>query len=189
MPAQDREREGTCQNLNTRPGMPGERRAVMIVREVMTENPFMLKSGETLREAAVKLADFNVSGCPVVNDRDEIVGVLSEVDILEALKTQYKELRMLMPPEITFGISFVEVVKERDAVKAFQELTDIKIEDVMKKPPITVSPGDKVERAIQLMVDNKISRIPVVEGRRVVGIVTRGDVLKGFFRRVGQLAL
>jgi CBS domain-containing protein len=158
------------------------------VEEVMTKSPFTLRSDQTLREAAVKLADMNVSGAPVVNENGEILGVLSEVDILEALKTHYKALRMLMPPEITFGISFVEVVKERDAVRAFQELKDVKVKDVMKKP-ITVSPDDKVENAIKLMVEHRISRVPVIENKRVVGIVTRGDVLKGFFRQIGQLVL
>jgi len=158
------------------------------VDEVMTKSPFTFRPDQTLREAAVKLANLNVSGAPVVSETGEILGVLSEVDILEALKTQYKALKMLMPPEITFGISFVEVVKERDAIWAFQELKDVKVKDVMKKP-ITVNPGDKVESAIKLMVEHKISRVPVVDHDKVVGIITRGDVLKGFFRQVGQLVL
>lgn len=160
----------------------------MKVEEVMTKNPFTLSPDQTLREAAVKLADCNISGAPVVGENGEILGVLSEVDILEALKTHYKALRMLMPPEITFGISFVEVVKERDALKAFQELKDVKVKDVMKSP-ITVTSTEKVENAIKLMVEHKISRVPVVESKKVVGIVTRGDVIKGFFRQVGQLVL
>lgn len=160
----------------------------MKVEEVMTKKPSTLLPSQTLREAAVNLADWNVSGAPVTGEGGEILGVLSEVDILEALKTHYKALKMLMPPEITFGISFVEVVKERDAVKAFQELKNVTVKDVMKKP-ITVAPGDKVEAAIKLMVENKISRVPVVEGGKLVGIVTRGDILKGFFRQMGQLAL
>ena len=158
----------------------------MKVEEVMTKNPFVLRPDDTLREAAVRLADSCVSGAPVVDDNGLIVGVLSEVDILEALKTHYKRLRMLMPPEITFGISFVEVVKERDALKAFQELKDVTVKDAMNKPPIIVSPEEKVETAIKLMVEHKISRVPVVNDMKVVGIVTRGDVLKGFFRRIGQ---
>ncbi len=160
----------------------------MKVEEVMTRKPSTLLPNQTLREAAVNFADWNVSGAPVVGRDGEILGVLSEVDILEALKTHYKALKMLMPPEITFGISFVEVVKERDAVKAFQELRNVTVRDVMKKP-ITVAPSDKVEGAIKLMVEHKISRVPVVEEGKLVGIVTRGDIIKGFFRQMGQLAL
>jgi len=112
--------------------------------------------------------------------------MLSEVDILEALKTQHKELRMLMPPEITFGISFVEIIKEREALAAFKDVENRLVRDIMTKEVHAVSPDDPVERAIRLMVEHRIHRIPVVEGDRLVGIVTRGDILRGFFRHMGQ---
>jgi len=121
-----------------------------------------------------------------VDDQGRMVGMLTEVDILEALKTEHKELRMLMPPEITFGISFVEIVREREALSAFKEVETRLVRDVMTKEIHAVSPEDGVEKAIQVMVRQKVHRIPVVEGGKVVGILTRGDVLRGFFRHVGQ---
>jgi len=158
----------------------------MKVRDVMSTDPITLRPSATLREAAITLADESVGGCPVVDDRGKIVGMLSEVDILEALKTQHKELRMLMPPEITFGISFVEIIKEREALAAFKDVENRLVRDIMTKEVHAVSPDDPVERAIRLMVEHRIHRIPVVEGDRLVGIVTRGDILRGFFRHMGQ---
>ncbi len=159
---------------------------VLTIRDVMSKDPIALKPTATLWEAAITLADESVGGCPVVDDQGHIIGMLSEVDILEALKTQHKELRMLMPPEITFGISFVEIIKEREALAAFKEVENRLVRDVMTQEVHAVAPGDSVERAIRLMVQHKIHRIPVVEGDRLVGIVTRGDVLRGFFRQVGE---
>ncbi len=158
----------------------------LTIRDVMSKNPISLKPDATLREAAITLADESVGGCPVVDDQGRIIGMLSEVDILEALKTQHKELRMLMPPEITFGISFVEIIKEREALAAFKEVENRLVKDIMTKEVHAVTPNDSVERAIRIMVQHKIHRIPVVEDNRLVGIVTRGDVLRGFFRQVGQ---
>lgn len=158
----------------------------MKVRDVMSGDPISLKLTATLREAAITLADESVGGCPVVDPAGRIVGMLSEVDILEALKTQNKELRMLMPPEITFGISFVEIIREREAFSAFQEIETKLVKDIMTREVFWVSPEDNVEAAIQLMVKHKVHRIPVVEGGKLVGILTRGDVLRGFFRTVGQ---
>jgi CBS domain-containing protein len=156
------------------------------IRDVMSKDPIALKPTATLREAAITLADESVGGCPVVDDQGVIIGMLSEVDILDALKTQHKELRMLMPPEITFGISFVEIIKEREALAAFKEVENRLVRDIMTKEVHAVTPEESVERAIRLMVQHKIHRIPVVEGQRLVGIVTRGDILRGFFRQVGQ---
>src|SRR3990170_3779552 len=117
----------------------------MKVRDVMAKDPITLKPTATLREAAITLADESVGGCPVVDDRGKIIGMLSEVDILETLKTQHKELRMLMPPEITFGISFVEIIKEREALAAFKEVESRLVEDVMTKDVYAVGPEDNVE--------------------------------------------
>ncbi len=158
----------------------------LLIRDVMSRNPITLKPTATLREAAITLADESVGGCPIVDERGQLIGMLSEVDILEALKTQNKELRMLMPPEITFGISFVEIIKEREALAAFKEVENRLAQDIMTKEIHSVGPDDSVERAIRLMVQHKIHRIPVVQDGRLVGIVTRGDVLRGFFRQVGQ---
>lgn len=152
----------------------------------MSQEPITLQPTATLREAAITLADESVGGCPVVDAQGRIIGMLSEADILEALKTQHKELRMLMPPEITFGISFVEIIKEREALAAFKEVENRLVKDIMTKDVHAVTPDDSVERAIRLMVQHKIHRIPVVQDDRLVGIVTRGDVLRGFFRQVGQ---
>lgn len=158
----------------------------LLIRDVMSKEPITLKPTATLREAAITLADESVGGCPVVDEGGRLLGMLSEVDILEALKTQHKELRMLMPPEITFGISFVEIIKEREALAAFKEVEDRLVRDLMTKEIHSVGPADSVEKAIRIMVQHKIHRIPVVEGGHLVGIVTRGDVLRGFFRQVGQ---
>ena len=158
----------------------------MKVRDAMSKDVITLAPTASLREAAIILADESVGGCPVVDDQGRMVGMLTEVDILEALKTEHKELRMLMPPEITFGISFVEIVREREALSAFKEVETRLVRDVMTKEIHAVSPEDGVEKAIQVMVRQKVHRIPVVEGGKVVGILTRGDVLRGFFRHVGQ---
>lgn len=158
----------------------------MHVRDVMSKDPLTLKPTATLREAAIALAYRGVGGCPVVDEENRVVGMLSEIDILEGLKTQHKELRMLMPPEISFGISFVEVIKEREAAAAFQDAEAKLVRDLMTPGVQAVAPGDDVERAIGLMVKHRIHHIPVLEKGRLVGIITRGDILRGFLRQVGR---
>ena len=155
----------------------------MQVKDVMAKEVVTLAPTATLRAAAITLADENIGGCPVVDDAGKVIGMLSEVDILEALKTHHKELRMLMPPEISFGISFAEVVREREALAAFKDVETRPVDDIMTREVHAVAPDEPVERAIRLMVQFKIHRIPVLHEGRLVGIVTRGDVLRGFFRQ------
>jgi CBS domain-containing protein len=56
----------------------------------------------------------------------------------------------------------------------------------MSKDVAAIGADDAVERAIQLMVKRKVHRLPVVERGKVVGVVTRGDILRGFFRSLPQ---
>jgi len=154
----------------------------MKVRDVMSPNPFTLPPSTSVATAALALSESKVGGCPVVDASGRVVGMLTEASILEALKTQHKELKMLMPPEISFGISFVEIVQSREDASAFAEIGNWPIERIMTRNVTSVSPDDEIERAIQLMVNQRIHRVPVLEKGRLVGIVTRSDVLKGFFR-------
>jgi len=161
---------------------PDRSRGSVKVRDVMAPNPFTLPPNASVAAAAIALAESKVGGCPVVDPSGRVIGMLEEQNILEALKTQHKELRMLMPPEISFGISFVEVVQTRESVTAFADVGDWPIERIMTKPVASVRPDDDVERAIQLMVTNRVHRLPVIEKGRLVGILTRTDILRGFFR-------
>jgi len=154
----------------------------MKVRDVMSSNPFSLPPSTSVATAALALSESKVGGCPVVDASGRVVGMLTEANILEALKTQHKELKMLMPPEISFGISFVEIVQSREDASAFSEIGNWPIERIMTRNVVSVSPDDEIEKAIQLMVNQRIHRVPVLDKGRLIGIVTRSDVLKGFFR-------
>lgn len=154
----------------------------MKVREVMSPNPFTLPPTTTVATAAVALSESKVGGCPVVDASGKVVGMLTEMNILEALRTQHKELKMLMPPELSFGISFVEIVTKREAASAFEDVGNWPIERIMTTDIVSVGPDDELETAIQLMVKHRIHRLPVMEAGKVVGILTRTDILRGFFR-------
>jgi CBS domain-containing protein len=154
----------------------------MKVRDAMSPNPFVLPPTASVAAAAIALAESKVGGCPVVDAKGKVVGMLTELNILEALKTQHKELKMLMPAEISFGVSFVEIVQTREAASAFADVGNWPIERIMTKVFAFVSPDDDIERVIQVMVRDKVHRVPVLEKGRLAGIVTRTDILKGFFR-------
>jgi len=157
----------------------------MKVRDVMSPNPFTLPPTASVAAAAIALAESKVGGCPVLDASGKLVGMLTELNILEALKSQHKELRMLMPPEISFGISFVEVVRQQTAASAFADVGNWPIERIMTRDVVSVKREDEVDLVIQLMAKHRIHRIPVMEKGGVVGIITRTDILRGFFQTLG----
>lgn len=150
----------------------------MKVKDVMVKEAVVLSPEETVADAVEKFAKHRIGGCPVVDDERHVLGIMTETNILESLKTHYKELKMRVPPETIIGISFVEIAKKREAVEAFERIANTPVKDAMTREVVTAMPDDELEDVIQKMVRNDVNRIPIVDKGVLVGIVTRGDVLR-----------
>jgi CBS domain-containing protein len=148
------------------------------IKEVMSK-PVITVTPETLvKEAALLLGEKDISGVPVV-DAGKIVGVFSEADILRSIKTTKKDLRLIYPSVSSLGIAFQEQVTQREILEAYDEIGHRPVKEVMSKEVETVEPDTPLNEAIVKMVRKEISRLPVVDKHELVGIVTRGDVIRG----------
>ena len=150
----------------------------MKAKDVMREDIVVLAPGDTIADAVEEFARHNISGCPVVDDEGTVLGMMTETDILYSLKTHYRELKMKVPPETIIGISFVEIAKKREAVEAFEDIASMPVMEAMSRNVITAGSEDELEDIIHKMVKNDVNRIAVVDEGVLVGIVTRGDVIK-----------
>lgn len=158
----------------------------MLAKDIMVKEVITLHPEDTLAQAATKFAEHNVSGCPVTDDENSIVGMLSEADILGHMKTQYKSLKMKFPPEVMFGISFEEKVTDKEIDQAFGEIGSAKVKDLMRRDVSVATTRDTIESVVRLMVKMKINRVPVVKDGDLVGIVTRGDIIRGLYENEGS---
>lgn len=152
----------------------------MLVEDVMKEEVITVSPDDTIGETAKKLAENNISGAPVVYN-EKVIGVISESDILRTLQKNLIEKEVVIEPT-PLGI-FISQIKEKEKYdevsKIFSEIEEITVYDVMSKDAITVGRKDTVKKASSLMIEKRINRIPVVEEGRLVGIITRGDIIKG----------
>ena len=154
----------------------------MRAKDVMVKDTIVLSPEETIADAVEKFAKHRIGGCPVVDDKGCVMGIMTETNILESLKTHYKELKMRVPPETIIGISFVEIAKKREAVEAFERIANTPVKDAMTREVVTAMLDDELEDVIQKMVRNDVNRIPIVDKGVLVGIVTRGDILRAVQR-------
>jgi CBS domain-containing protein len=153
----------------------------MKVKEIMNPSVVSVSPDETVKAAAEKLAVNGISGAPVVDADGRIVGILSESDILTALRKRSKALRMIYPSLSLVSVSFVEE-EHTEVTKALGELAETPVREVMHSKVLTIKPADDVSLAVDLMNQNNVNRLPVVKDEKLVGIVTRGDVLKGMYK-------
>jgi CBS domain-containing protein len=142
----------------------------MIVRDVMTENVFTVTADTPLKVVATRMLEYGVSGMPVVKDEDQVVGVVSETDIL------FKE----RPAPDRKGV--VDWLMHYGEDPPLAKLDARTAGEAMTTPAVTIASGRSVADAATLMLEVRVDRLPVVDGGRLVGILTRSDLVRAFTR-------
>ncbi len=148
------------------------------VKDVMTKPAVTVSPDTLVKDAAAVLADKNISGMPVVSE-GRVVGIFSEADVLKSIKTTKKNMRLIYPSVSSLGIAFQEEVTQREIIEAYEEIGKTPVSEVMTRDVVTVPPDIELNEAILKMVKHGINRLPVVEKGTLLGIVTRGDVIRG----------
>jgi CBS domain-containing protein len=148
------------------------------IREVMTSPVTTVTVDMLVKDAAAILANRNVSGAPVM-DGGKMVGIFSEVDILKSLKTTKKNLRLVFPSISSIGIAFQEELVQRELLEAYEEIGEKPVSEVMSRQVLAVEEGITLKDAVIIMVQNDVNRLPVTKNGELIGIVTRGDIIKG----------
>lgn len=148
------------------------------VKDVMTSPVTTVTPDMLVKDAAAVLARKDVSGAPVM-EAGKIVGVFSEVDVLKSLKTTKKNLRLVFPSISSIGIAFQEELVQRELLEAYEEIGEKPVSEVMSKQVFTVQEDITLKDAVVVMVQSDVNRLPVMRGGELVGIITRGDVIKG----------
>ena len=151
---------------------------MLTVRSVMTKSVIFVHESTPLKDVAELLVDRSISGMPVLGTSGEVVGVISEADFV--LKESGPELIRRRRLERLFGPS-----KETRAQRAKLEATTAG--QAMSAPAITISPRTTVAEAARMMTAKGVNRLIVLEGDRLVGIVTRADLVRAYVRSDKEL--
>ncbi len=149
----------------------------MNVGEIMDREFVMLSPTETLADAAAKLSSKGASGAPVVDVAGKVVGLLSTSDILAHMRVVDKRFKILLPPEVPYGIGFAQEERERDAMAAFVDVASHPVEGQMQREVPTVGPEATVGQALRVMVERRVDQLPVVEDGTLLGMLSQGAVL------------
>jgi CBS domain-containing protein len=153
----------------------------MLVRDVMNSKPVTCQTEETVSEAAREMKRKKISGMPVL-DGDRLVGVISESDVLRLLSGEEEGQLWLPSPLEILEVPFRDLLKWEKLHSNVEDISKKKVSEVMHRDVRTVEPTDSIEEAASIMTRHRINRLPVVENGKLVGIVTRGDIITGLGR-------
>lgn len=149
----------------------------MLAKEIMTSDVFTVGPDDTVETVIKILIEKKISGVPVINERREVIGVVSEGDLL--IRNQ-----KLRPPafiQILGGTIYLD--DPEDFKEELKKAFAYKVGDIMTVVPATVEEDTPVEEIASIMSREGINRVPVVQDDRLVGIVTRADIIKSMARK------
>jgi len=147
----------------------------MKLEKVMTRDVVTVEPTASLKEAAELLVEHRISGLPVVDDRGNVVGVFTEADVL------FKEQGKPDPP------SWLAWFLDPLAVSDRRKLEAHTVGEAMTTPAQTIGPDQPVATAAKIMLGAGVNRLPVVASGKLVGIVTRADLVRAFTRSDAEI--
>lgn len=145
---------------------------MLTAREIMTSEVVTVTEKTSLKELASKFVETRYSNMPVVNDNDELVGMISETDLVE----QQKPLHIPTVMALFDGVFYLD--SEKSFKAEVDRVTATTVGELCNRKPVTCPPDTTVREIAALMSKHKVHLLPVVEGGRMIGVVSRLDMIR-----------
>ncbi len=145
---------------------------MLTAKEIMTTDVVAVTTDTSLKELAKKFVETRYSNMPVLDENGELVGVISETDLVEQQR----------PMHIPTVMALFDWVFYLDSEKKFKEevdrVTATTVGELCSRNVVTCSPDDSVRDLAGLMSKHKVHLLPVVEQGQMVGVVARLDLIR-----------
>ncbi len=143
----------------------------MLVREVMSTGVLTAFPTDSVRTVVIKMLSRHCGAIPVIDQEENLIGLVALRDVI-------------LPLFPNFGDYIHDNVHSRDFTEmeeGYPEVLKKKVEDVMSRNPLTVSPSTPILEAASYMGVKNFRRIPVAENGKLMGMVSIGDINRGLF--------
>ena len=135
--------------------------------DVMTTGAATIRPDASLADAARLMVEHRISGLPVIDPQERLIGIITEGDFL------WPEQKPRLVGLLAEG-----------ATKVASELNSRRVEEIMTRDPVAIGPETALEEVVELMNRHKVKRLPVVTQGKVVGILSRANLMLALLRKV-----
>lgn len=148
--------------------------AELLAKDIMTKKVITISKDATLAELAKLLIKNKISGVPIVDKREELVGIVTEADLI------IKESNLPFP--LSFSFAFLESYESY--TKSTKEYLETRVEEVMSTNVKTAREDMPISKVVNIMINNNINRLPVLNNDgKLTGIITRADIIKTIIKK------
>ncbi len=141
-------------------------------RDIMETNIISITPDTEITRAVEILLNNHINGAPVVDTNGELMGILCQSDLI------FQQKDIPIPPIFTILDGLFPLSSSKKLDDQFQKMAATKVEQAMVKKVTSVTPDTLVSKIAGLMVEKHFHTIPVVEGKKLVGIIGKEDILK-----------
>jgi CBS domain-containing protein len=141
-------------------------------QDIMTAEVITVTPETEIVKAARLLLENKINGLPVVDDRDRLVGIVCQSDLIVQQK------RVQMPSLFTLLDGYISLTSIRHFEREVEKIAASQVHQVMTPDPVSIAPETAIEEVATLMVEKNYHTLPVVKDGRLVGVVGKEDILR-----------
>ena len=142
-------------------------------KDIMTKDVITVTPVTTIEDLAHILIEHNISGAPVVNDEGNLVGIVTENDLIS------KNKRLHIPTVMRLFDAYIILESPATIEREIKRMAAVTVNDIFVKDVVTVTEENSVEEIATIMSEKKVYLIPVVTGGKITGIIGKMDLIKG----------
>ena len=144
----------------------------MKAKDIMTKDVLTVSLDTPVKKVAELLADYEISGAPVLDEHDRVIGVVTESDLIE----QKKNLHLPTVVTLFEGVLFLE--RPQKLKREIEKMLGATVKDIYSKKVITINENTTLEDIATIMSEKKVHLLPVLRGDELVGVVGKVDVVR-----------
>ncbi|RWR08982.1 CBS domain-containing protein [Siminovitchia fortis] len=150
----------------------------MKAHEIMISNVYKVKETDNIRSVIKKFIEYHISGVPVVNNKNEIVAYISDGDIMRYIG-KHKDI-------FIDSIYTVFIIKgdTEDFDERIKKILDLNVLEIAKRKVAKVDADTEIEDVAAILGKKRIKKLPVEKDGVLVGIISRGDVIRHTFKSI-----
>lgn len=145
---------------------------MLTVADIMSQSVVSIKSTTTVREMAAIFDTMRFGTLPIVDDAGNLEGIVTASDLVE------QDRPLHMPTVISLFDWIIPIEGEGSLQRELDKITAQTASELASTNVVTVAPSDSVSTAAEIMSSKKLHALPVVEGKKLVGMVSRIDIIR-----------
>ncbi len=141
-------------------------------KDIMTTDVLTVSAERPVKEIAKLFSDRKIGGAPVVEEGGKVIGIVTDGDLI------MQDVKIHFPTYVHLLDGFIILGSYKRFEEQLRKAVGAKVKDVMTEDVISVEEDASIEDVATLMVERNVSRVPVLREGKLVGLITRGDVVK-----------